>query len=208
MIIERTGNRSVRGLPGWEVVEQFPYHLEYREDFQGAKRVLRFQAELTNTADTSIILYDEPGRFRWEPPFRGENPVTIAYKHVQEAPVPPRAAGADIAESLEAITLKLLAKDPSHRYPTAEDLRADLRRYREGGHRLRRSAVPAAAAVATGGHDPAAVSTRVTPAVAPAAPYSTPGSRPPRNPTTKMMVPCSVNSSRRVAAAASAPSRL
>jgi len=80
MIVERTGNRSVRGLPGWEVDEQFPYHLEYREDYQGTQRVLRFQAELTNTADVSIILYDEPGRFRWEPPFRGE-PLTHAEMH-------------------------------------------------------------------------------------------------------------------------------
>ena len=80
MIIERTGNRSVRGLPGWEVLEQFPYSLEYREDFQGSQRVLRFQAELTGTADVSIILYDEPGRFRWEPPFRGE-PLSHAEIH-------------------------------------------------------------------------------------------------------------------------------
>jgi serine/threonine-protein kinase len=78
-----------------------------------------------------------------EPPFRGENPVTIAYKHVQEAPVPPRARGVDVAESLEAITLKLLAKNPAHRYPSAEDLRADLRRYREGAHQLARAASPA-----------------------------------------------------------------
>ena len=80
MIIERTGNRTVCGLPGWEVEEQFPYNLEYREDFQGSRRVLKFQAELTGTADVSIILYDEPGRFRWEPPFRGE-PLTHAETH-------------------------------------------------------------------------------------------------------------------------------
>lgn len=80
MIIERTGNRSVRGLPGWEVHEQFPYTLEYREAFQDTQRVLKFQAELTGTADVSIILYDEPGRFRWEPPFRGE-PLSHAEVH-------------------------------------------------------------------------------------------------------------------------------
>jgi serine/threonine-protein kinase len=42
-----------------------------------------------------------------------------------------------VAESLEAVTLKLLAKNPVNRYPTAEDLRSDLRRYREGAHDLR-----------------------------------------------------------------------
>jgi serine/threonine-protein kinase len=94
-----------------------------------------------------IVLYE---MLVGEPPFRGENPVTIAYKHVQEAPPPPREMGADIAESLEAITLKLLAKDPAHRYPSAEDLRADLRRYREGAHRLRKPVAAAAGAVPVG----------------------------------------------------------
>jgi serine/threonine-protein kinase len=86
-----------------------------------------------------VVLYE---MLVGEPPFRGENPVTIAYKHVQEAPVPPRELGVDVAESLEAITLKLLAKNPAHRYPSAEDLRADLRRYREGAHRLRKPVAP------------------------------------------------------------------
>ena len=34
--------------------------------------------------------------------------------------------------AIEAIVLKCLAKNPANRYPTAEDLRADLRRFREG----------------------------------------------------------------------------
>ena len=74
-----------------------------------------------------------------QPPFKGDTPLAVAIKHVQEPPPSPRALGADIAESLEAITLKLLAKSPDNRYPTADDLRADLRRYREGMHSLRRA---------------------------------------------------------------------
>jgi hypothetical protein len=80
MIVARTGNRTVEGLPGWEVEEKFPYTLEYREAFDGGRRVLEFQAELTGTADVSIILYDEPGRFHWQPPFRGD-PLTPAELH-------------------------------------------------------------------------------------------------------------------------------
>jgi serine/threonine-protein kinase len=73
---------------------------------------------------------------------------------VQEPPPSPRALGANVAESLEAITLKLLAKNADNRYPSADDLRADLRRYREGMHSLRRSP---AVAVAAGGTAPTQV---------------------------------------------------
>jgi serine/threonine-protein kinase len=70
-----------------------------------------------------------------QPPFSGSTPVAIAYKHVRDVPPAPTELAPDVPIEIEAITLKLLAKDPADRYPTAEDLRADLRRYREG-HRM------------------------------------------------------------------------
>ena len=81
-----------------------------------------------------VVLYE---MILGRPPFTGETPVAIAYRHVQDSPLSLRAAGAAVAESLEAITLKLLAKNPVNRYPTAEDLRSDLKRYRDGAHDLR-----------------------------------------------------------------------
>ena len=76
-----------------------------------------------------VVLYESVcGR----PPFRGDDALAVAYQHVQEPPTPPRQINADIEPTLEAIILKCLAKSPSARYPSAEDLRADLRRYREG----------------------------------------------------------------------------
>ena len=66
------------------------------------------------------------------PPFSGETPVAIAYKHVQESPIPPRHLNVELPAAIEAIVLKCLAKNPVNRYPSAEDLRADLRRFREG----------------------------------------------------------------------------
>lgn len=70
-----------------------------------------------------------------QPPFTGKTPVAIAYQHVRDQPPKPTDIAPDVPVEMEAITLKLLAKDPDDRYPTAEDLRADLRRYREG-HRI------------------------------------------------------------------------
>lgn len=81
-----------------------------------------------------VVLYE---MLLGKPPFIGETPVAVAYQHVQEAPPSLRKVGAQVADSLEAITMKLLAKNPVNRYPTAEDLRSDLRRYCEGAHDLR-----------------------------------------------------------------------
>lgn len=82
-------------------------------------------------------------------PFAGETPVAVAYKHVQEEPIPPSRSNPNVPSSLEAIDLKLLAKDPAQRYPTAEDLRSDLRRFLEGQPVLA-AGLAGAAAGATG----------------------------------------------------------
>ena len=66
------------------------------------------------------------------PPFVGDSPVSIAYKHVQEWPPRPSQFVAGVPAGLEAVILKLLAKKPEQRYLSAEDLRADLRRFLDG----------------------------------------------------------------------------
>ncbi|MDD9370437.1 MAG: Stk1 family PASTA domain-containing Ser/Thr kinase [Acidimicrobiales bacterium] len=76
-----------------------------------------------------IVLYEMT---TGHPPFSGDSAVAIAYKHVQENPMPPRRIDPSLPETLEAITLKCLAKNPANRYPSAQDLRADLRRYLDG----------------------------------------------------------------------------
>jgi eukaryotic-like serine/threonine-protein kinase len=93
-----------------------------------------------------VVLYE---MLASRPPFTGDSAVTIAYKQVQEKPVPPSEINGRIPSSIEAIVMKLLAKSPADRYPSAEDLRADLRRFREGQPVLAMSAAGAAAAGAT-----------------------------------------------------------
>ncbi len=99
------------------------------------------------------------------PPFSGDSPVAIAYKHVQEQPSPPSAVNPAVPASLEAIDMKLLEKDPAQRYPSAEDLRADLRRFLEGQPV---SALGAAAAGAVAGAALADATVAVPAAAAPA----------------------------------------
>jgi beta-lactam-binding protein with PASTA domain/predicted Ser/Thr protein kinase len=66
------------------------------------------------------------------PPFVGDSPVAIAYKHVQEAPPRPTSLNPSIPKPLESVIARLLAKNPTHRYPSAEEVRTDLRRFRQG----------------------------------------------------------------------------
>jgi len=84
------------------------------------------------------------------PPFAGDSPVAVAYKHVQEQPVAPSRINPNVPPALEAIDLKLLAKDPAQRYASAEDLRSDLRRFLEGQPVLA-AGLPGAAAGAAAG---------------------------------------------------------
>jgi serine/threonine-protein kinase len=102
------------------------------------------------------------------PPFSGDSTVAIAYKHVQEPPVPPRQVNATVAPELEAIVMQLLEKRPEDRYADAEDLRADLRRYREGFrvHAMARAAAAAEAVDVAGATSavPAMDATQAVPA--------------------------------------------
>src|SRR5215213_1671723 len=66
------------------------------------------------------------------PPFTGDSPVSVAYQHVREAPVPPSQIDPVITPDIDAITLKALAKDPADRYQSAREMKADITRVLSG----------------------------------------------------------------------------
>ncbi len=65
-----------------------------------------------------------------ELPYKAEDPVALAMKHVNEPPRSPREANPEVPEPLDALILKLLAKHPEDRYPSASALAKDLERVR------------------------------------------------------------------------------
>jgi serine/threonine-protein kinase len=65
-------------------------------------------------------------------PFVADSPVSVAYKHVREQPIPPSRVKPDIPGALDRIVLTALAKDVTQRYPSAQALRADLLRFERG----------------------------------------------------------------------------
>jgi len=67
-----------------------------------------------------------------EPPFAGDSLVSIVFQHISDPPTAPSAADPEISAEIDAITLKALAKDPSHRYQAASEMKADIDRVLRG----------------------------------------------------------------------------
>src|SRR5262249_32936386 len=66
------------------------------------------------------------------PPFKAESPLETLRQVVADEPVPPSRLRPKLPRDLETICLKCLRKEPAQRYPTAEALADDLRRYLAG----------------------------------------------------------------------------
>ncbi len=75
-----------------------------------------------------IVLYEMlTGRV----PFDGESPVSIALKHVSEAPIPPSQFNPEIPSALEQVVLWSLNKDPADRPADADQFIMALEQVRE-----------------------------------------------------------------------------
>ncbi|HEV8624865.1 MAG TPA: Stk1 family PASTA domain-containing Ser/Thr kinase [Acidimicrobiia bacterium] len=81
------------------------------------------------------------------PPFSGESPISVAYKHVREEAPRPTVVNPDVPVALENIILTAMSKGPDSRYASADDMRADLARFRRGEQT---SAVPLMAVPVSG----------------------------------------------------------
>ena len=72
-----------------------------------------------------VVLYEMLGG---RAPFTGDSAMAVAYKHVQETPLPPSSLNHDVQPPLDAVVMRALAKNPANRYQSAGEFRDDLRR--------------------------------------------------------------------------------
>jgi serine/threonine-protein kinase len=76
-----------------------------------------------------VVLYE---MLTGELPFRADNPLAVCMKHVTEPLRPPRKLNPAIPEEINALVVKLLAKDPANRPGSAAELLGDLDRVQDG----------------------------------------------------------------------------
>lgn len=97
-----------------------------------------------------IVLYE---MLTGELPYDADTPIGIAMKHVNGHLRPPQAIKPSIPDGINAITVRLLAKDPMDRYASAAELIDDLERFISGRQpasattRMMTKAIPAATRV-------------------------------------------------------------
>jgi eukaryotic-like serine/threonine-protein kinase len=77
----------------------------------------------TDLYSTGIMLFE---LLTGRTPFRGENPVAVAYQHVNSEAPAPSSANPKVSPALDAVVLRSLAKDRFGRYQSASDFRADV----------------------------------------------------------------------------------
>jgi serine/threonine protein kinase len=72
-----------------------------------------------------VVLYE---MLVGKPPFTGETPLAVAYKHLHDEPLPPSEHRPGLRASVDGIVARAMAKDPDERYVSAEEMRNDLDR--------------------------------------------------------------------------------
>jgi len=137
-------------------------------------------SQVDQTSDVysvGVVLYE---LLTGQVPFTGDTPLEIAMKHLSEVPRPPSELREDVPPDLDMVVLRALAKDPSERYQSAEEMDADLERILNGLP-VGEDTAAAATAVLSGSGVLAAAPTSVITRPTEAAPTRAvpPGSTPP-----------------------------
>lgn len=77
----------------------------------------------TDLYSTGIVLFE---MLTGRAPFVGDNPVAVAYQHVNQLPTPPSSLNPEVPPHLDAVVLRAMSKDRFERYQSAAEFRNDV----------------------------------------------------------------------------------
>lgn len=81
--------------------------------------------EKSDLYSVGVVLYE---MVTGQVPFDGDSPISVALKHVREAPRSTRTLNPEISRGLDEVILKALDKDSSRRYQSAAEMAQDLKK--------------------------------------------------------------------------------
>ncbi|CCQ96061.1 putative serine/threonine-protein kinase Sps1 [[Clostridium] ultunense Esp] len=83
--------------------------------------------EKSDIYSLGIVMYE---MITGKVPFKGDSPITVALKHIQEEIVPPRDLDNTVPIGLQNIIMRCVKKSQVDRYSTANELLNDLKRFK------------------------------------------------------------------------------
>jgi serine/threonine-protein kinase len=79
--------------------------------------------ECSDVYSLGVVLYELLAN---EVPYKGENFVAVAMRHISEPPPPVRDKRRDVSPRLEAVVMCAMAKDPADRFPSMDEFCREL----------------------------------------------------------------------------------
>jgi len=111
----------------WDRILQFGKRIEGTPMYMAPEQIRGEKCDQrTDMYSFGVMMYELMTK---QPPFSGNDPQKLLEKHLEERPIPMSAIVPTMAPELDKLVLRLLAKNPDHRFPDMSSVMQELSRW-------------------------------------------------------------------------------